>query len=145
MPELDLVSTVAGVIRLFRSHAVKDLTVTGDLDCEKEQNKFCRIIKQYSDFNNIYVLRGVEPISGSDRKTIILNDYHLSATGGHAGINKMINNIKRRYTWLGLSESVRKYVNNCEQCQKAKIVRHNRHELSKTTTASQAFEKIFLD
>lgn len=64
---------------------------------------------------------------------------------GHAGINKMINNIKRRYAWLGLSKSVRKYVNNCEQCQKAKIVRHNRHELAKTTTASQAFEKMFLD
>lgn len=142
---LDIDSTVSGLMSVFRKNQIKELTITSDQNCENSVNQFSRKFKQYDHFINIYILKGVEPVMEADKKALIMNNFHLTSSGGHAGVNKMLVNIKRRYTWSGIAESVRKFVNNCDACQRTKIVRHNRHELIKTTTAQQAFEKIYLD
>lgn len=57
----------------------------------------------------------------------------------------MINNIKGKYFWPGMESDVRKYVSKCAKCQTSKYSRNIVEPMVVTTTASEAFEKIYLD
>lgn len=143
--ELDLASTLFSLINFFRNNKIKEITVTSDYDCTPLMDAFVRRVKEFSEINKVYVLKGVEPVTDLRKRTVVMNDYHLLHTGGHAGITKMIKNIKKRYTWPGLDKSVTDFVNKCQSCQKSKIVKHVKSDLTETTMADQAFEKIYLD
>lgn len=66
-------------------------------------------------------------------------------TSGHAGVRRMVNNIKRRFYWPGLEADVRNFVRKCSKCQKSKHFKYIKEPMTITTTASYAFEKIFMD
>lgn len=93
----------------------------------------------------ICILRGIKRIDDDEEKKFIMNDYHLLPTSGHAGIRRMINNIKRRFYWPGIENDVKSYVRKCEKCQKMKYSRYIKEPMVITTTASYALEKVFLD
>nr|CAH7715334.1 unnamed protein product [Callosobruchus chinensis] len=57
----------------------------------------------------------------------------------------MYNNIKKYYTWTGLKNDVNRFVQKCDFCQRCKHFNLNKEPLQITTTASSAFQKIFLD
>lgn len=93
----------------------------------------------------ICVLRGVKRIYCDYKKRFIINDYHLLPTSGHSGVRRMVNNIKRRFYWPGIERDVKDFVSKCEKCQKMKYSRNIVEPLVITTTATSAFDKIFLD
>lgn len=84
-------------------------------------------------------------IEDSRQKRVILNDYHHLPSGGHMGINRMLKNIQRKYSWPGLYDDIEKYVKNCLECKKCKMQKHTRAPMQMTSTADEAFEKIYLD
>lgn len=65
-------------------------------------------------------LKGIKRISDHDTKCVILNDYHILPTSGHAGIRRMITNIKRHYFWPGIEKDVTNFVKKCDKCQRNK-------------------------
>lgn len=91
------------------------------------------------------ILRGVKRISFDEDKDFIINDYHLLPTSGHAGIRRMVNNIRRRYYWPGIEKDVTKFVRKCKMCQIMKHSRNTKEPMVVTTTATTALEKIYLD
>lgn len=93
----------------------------------------------------ICILRGVKRIDNDEDKNFIINDYHLLPTSGHAGVRRMCNNIKKKYYWPGIEKDVKDFVRKCEKCQICKQSRITKEPMVITTTASYAFEKIFLD
>lgn len=93
----------------------------------------------------ICILRGIKRIDNNEEKEFILNDYHLLPTSGHAGVRRMVNNIKRKFYWPGIENDVKNFVRKCEKCQKMKHSRYIKEPMVITTTASSALEKVFLD
>lgn len=93
----------------------------------------------------IYIINDVRRIDDKDDRKVILNDFHLLPTSGHAGMRRMANNIKKYYYWPGLERDVREFVKKCTKCQKEKYARLVKEPMVITTTATTAFEKIFLD
>lgn len=93
----------------------------------------------------ICILRGKKRIEDENERTIILNDFHLLPTSGHAGVRRMLNNIKRKYYWPGMEYDVARYVQKCTKCQRMKHSKHVREPMTITTTASYAFDKIYID
>lgn len=55
----------------------------------------------------ICVLKEAQRIDDIDDRRVILNDFHLLPTSGHAGIRKMLNNIKKYYFWPGLEKDIK--------------------------------------
>lgn len=94
---------------------------------------------------DINILKGVQRVYNDEEKICILHDYHLLPTSGHAGVQRMINNIKGKYFWPGLDSDVRRYVSKCGKCQISKYSRNIVEPMVVTTTASRAFEKVYLD
>lgn len=91
------------------------------------------------------VVKDVQRIEDRDEKRIILNDFHILPTSGHAGIRRMANNIKKYYYWPSIEKDVIEYVGKCGKCKKQKFSRNIKEPMTITTTASTSFEKIYLD
>lgn len=101
-------------------------------------------IKEWSG-PHVCVLRGIKRIDNDDDKNFIINDYHVLPTSGHAGIRRMISNIKRKLYWPSIENDVRKFVRQCDACQRNKHSRHTVEPLVITSTSTSAFQKIYLD
>lgn len=91
------------------------------------------------------VLRDIKKIIDKDDKKVILNDFHLLPTSGHAGIRRMFNNIRKYYFWIGMENDIRNFVRKCTQCQTQKYSIPIKEPMVITPTARTAFEKVFLD
>jgi hypothetical protein len=53
-------------------------------------------------------------------RTMLIRECHDSATGGHLGRDKTIDQMKRRFTWSRMDQDIELYVKTCEQCQRNK-------------------------
>lgn len=93
----------------------------------------------------ICILKDVERIDDKDDRRVILNDFHLLPSSGHAGMRRMSNNIKKYYYWPGLDSDIKDFVKRCDKCQRQKYTRPTKEPMVITTTANSAFEKVFLD
>lgn len=93
----------------------------------------------------ISVIKDVQRIDDLEARQIILNDFHILPTGGHAGINRMYNNVRKYFFWTKLRKDVEEFVKKCDSCQRYKHGKHNLEPMAITTTAYSAFQKIFLD
>ncbi|KAG7301395.1 hypothetical protein JYU34_014336 [Plutella xylostella] len=113
--------------------------------------KYINWLKKEIKENNMWsgpricLLKGVERIYNKDDKKVILNDFHLLPKSGHAGARRMTNNIKQYYFWPNMDNEIKEYVKKCDKCQKQKHSVHTKEPMVVTTTATTAFDKVFLD
>lgn len=119
---------------------------------KNENNKIFvdKLASEIKNINNyigprLCIIKDVERIDDVDDRRVILNDFHLLPTSGHAGIRRMLNNIKRYYFWPGMASDIKKFVLKCPQCQKQKYTVQVKEPMAITSSAHSAFEKIFLD
>uniref|UniRef100_A0A2M4CWN3 RNA-directed DNA polymerase n=1 Tax=Anopheles darlingi TaxID=43151 RepID=A0A2M4CWN3_ANODA len=75
----------------------------------------------------------------------LLREFHDSPLGGHVGAKRMRKKLAALYHWKNMRRDIEDYVRKCESCQKNKICKYNRIPMKITTTASEPFEKIFMD
>lgn len=136
------------ILRVFCEKVnIKEISMIKNKENEIFIQSLCNEIKATVNWSGprINVLRGVTRITDDKEKTYILNDYHLLPTSAHAGSRRMINNIKRNFYWPGLEREVLEYVKKCPNCQKMKHSKYVKEPMTITSTASYAFEKIFVD
>jgi len=76
----------------------------------------------------------------------IIQKYHDDPiTGGHSGITRTIEKVKRYYYWRGMTKSISKYIKSCEECKKAKVNKHVKPTTIITPTPAKAFERVIVD
>ncbi|GKB98047.1 ty3-gypsy retrotransposon protein [Tanacetum coccineum] len=76
----------------------------------------------------------------------LLNEFHSSFIGGHAGINATIKRLSSSFTWLGLKKDVTQFVNSCTVCQTIKHPNHKPYGLLQPLpTPSQPWHDISMD
>ena len=63
----------------------------------------------------------------------------------HAGIEKVTKYIKNNFEMHRMAEEVQNVIRNCLACQKIKVVTTKTKEINKTLSASEPFEKIYID
>jgi hypothetical protein len=78
-------------------------------------------------------------------KARILQEHHDSVLGGHRGMTKTYDAIRKHYRWHNMSE-IEDYVKRCAKCQLNKTLRpYGRAPMEITTTARQPFQRCALD
>ena len=142
----NLVAYVKDLCDLCKKYDISEIIII-------KNEKTCQIIKELLNMRktlneaniNISILRGVETIYDKETRQVILNDFHMLPTGGHTGIKRMSNNIKKYYFWPSLMLDVERFVKRCDDCQRYKHSKPHREPMVITDTATTAFEKVFLD
>lgn len=87
----------------------------------------------------------IKEITDEMKKQIIINDYHILPTAGHAGVQRTLNTIKKRYFWENMRKDIGNFIKKCDLCQRNKKLTQPKVPMVLTTTANSAFEKIYLD
>lgn len=103
------------------------------------------VLKQACTQLKINIVKSAEIINDDASKEIILHDFHILPSGGHSGVNRMFNNVKKYFFWSGLKKDIEAFVSKCISCQKNKHKKHVKEPMCITSTASSGFEKIYLD
>ncbi|MCH81226.1 retrotransposon protein [Trifolium medium] len=60
--------------------------------------------------------------NNSDIIKHILNEFHTSHIGGHAGVTRTMARIRAQFYWKNMREDIKKYVQHCVICQQAKSI-----------------------
>lgn len=84
-------------------------------------------------------------VHNEQEKQNIIHNFHNNILGGHLGIQATTNKIKRQYFWPGMSEDIKKCVNNCLKCKKNKIVTHTKMPMKITSAAKHPFDRVQMD
>jgi hypothetical protein len=50
----------------------------------------------------------------------VLSELHATPTAGHSGFTKTYDRVKRSFFWDGMKQDIRKFVAECEVCQRNK-------------------------
>ena len=88
---------------------------------------------------NVKILEDPEEIK------IILNDYHDAPLGGHQGVWKTFNKVRRNFKWKGMMADITKYIQKCPKCQRNKAGKPNKMQMKITDTADKPFDKVYMD
>uniref|UniRef100_A0A673CI67 Gypsy retrotransposon integrase-like protein 1 n=1 Tax=Sphaeramia orbicularis TaxID=375764 RepID=A0A673CI67_9TELE len=74
----------------------------------------------------------------------ILRQYHVSAVGGHSGINTTMGKIVQHYWWQAMKADVVEYVSTCPNCQIYKKLRTQAPKLN-CVTVNKPLELVGMD
>jgi RNase H-like domain found in reverse transcriptase/Reverse transcriptase (RNA-dependent DNA polymerase)/Integrase zinc binding domain len=79
-------------------------------------------------------------------RTKVIQQIHDSPLAGHPGREATRDLVAREYTWLGLSQDIRRFIRNCQTCGKAKVWREQKKGLLKPLPIpNRPWEEISMD
>lgn len=138
---------VRDLLFLCNKLAINEICVVRNENNKKFINELTKHINNREKWPGprICIVNNVQRINNLDNRRVILNDFHLLPTSGHAGVRRMTNNIKKYYFWPSMTKDIIDYVSDCDQCKKQKYSIGNKQPMTITTTANSAFDKVYLD
>ncbi|KAL4153837.1 hypothetical protein QTP88_001670 [Uroleucon formosanum] len=75
-----------------------------------------------------------------------IRELHENPLGGHHGLTRTFNKFYEEHNWKGMRKQIKQFIRHCPDCQKNKTAtRTPKEPMVITSTATRAFEKIFLD
>lgn len=88
----------------------------------------------------------VKIINNNEEKLEILQRYHEDPVfGGHCGSKRLLEKLRRYYTWKNLAKDVSNYVKNCIKCQENKALTKPKEKLCLTPTPQKPFHIVQID
>lgn len=95
---------------------------------------------------NIALTPRLTIIKDEDEKLNILRKYHDDPVfGGHPGITRLTNKIRKYFYWKNMTRDIKRYVKSCDQCKKNKALSKTKEPLVLTTTPVSAFDIVLID
>lgn len=146
--ELQLANTMVKLMQFCGIRQLQNVAMNIDFNNFNEYNEFKHFMRQALKGQNIkmtFYLNKVIEITNVNDINKILDSYHKSLLGGHTGLERMKNSIRRYYNWPGMTKDIKEYIRNCPICEKIKITTHTKMPLQISSTATKPFERLFVD
>ena len=101
------------------------------LKLEKIQEVYCNIINNY-----------IRPFVPESLRTKIFKNIHELS---HNGSARTLKQIQQRFVWPNMKKDIPKWCQSCIECQKNKIVRHNKGSIGPFNLETEKFSHINMD
>jgi len=76
----------------------------------------------------------------------LIGRHHDIPQAGHGGMAKTTDLLQRTYYWPHMRDTIKQYINNCDTCQRTKVVRHAPYGLMKPNEAlNRPWKSISMD
>lgn len=92
-----------------------------------------------------FFLNKIIELTEKDDILMILDLYHKSILGGHIGIEKMMKTISKFYKWNNMTNDIKKYVKNCDICEKTKVTTNTKIPMSISSLGEILFDHTYVD
>jgi len=90
-------------------------------DLESRWNAGLLDTTKYQKKNGLFYYKGRILINPSASLTqLLLSEHHDTPVGGHSGYEKTYQRLNRVVYWQGMKNSVKKYIRECDICQRSK-------------------------
>lgn len=94
----------------------------------------------------ITICKNIVTTPPQTRRLEIIKEKHDSAVGGHKGVTKTYNRIRKHYCWPDMKKDIQEYIRKCRPCQLKKLTRiKTKQPMVITDTPGMAFDKISMD
>lgn len=136
------------LLDVVRELELRSISITkGDIDNVPWNTVYSLLTRVLSETNiKIFICRNEISVPQEKERKDIISENHESAIGGHKGITKTYQRIKKRYNWNGMKADIATFIENCRPCQLKKLVRAKvRQPMILTDTPDAAFDKISMD
>jgi len=79
-------------------------------------------------------------------RTTLISKHHKPPQAGHGGTAKTTELISRRYYWPKIREDIKRFIKNCDTCQRTKVVQHVPYRLLQSNEApDRPWKSIAMD
>ena len=75
----------------------------------------------------------------------ILEELHSSSIGGHLGITKTVDRVRRRFYWPGYKREIRTWCRKCDKCSSKKAGATRKHAPLQQEAVGAPMERVALD
>ena len=76
----------------------------------------------------------------------LIRPHHEKRLIGHGGMAKTTELIQRQYYWPKMREYIKRYIKNCDTCQRTKVIRHAPYGmLQSTETPDRPWKSLAMD
>lgn len=93
----------------------------------------------------IIIYKKAEVITNHEDINRLIAENHNTLLGGHVGINKLLQKLRRNYYWKNMKSTITNFVKSCVSCKMNKHKVRTNEEFVHTTTPAKAFDLISLD
>lgn len=116
--------------------------ISNESDYESENE-----IEEFSDeeINNNKLDSSIQQLNTKEEIEEVLDKYHNSLLGGHQGVKKTYDKIKKDFCWKGMSKDISEFVSKCIICQKNKSKKSTKMPMMITKISEEVFDKIYID
>lgn len=136
---LKIVCTQLNMNEIAMNFCISNVSIYFEIKTEfKKTFKGC-------DTNTTFFLNKQIEVTDIAHINEILNAYHRSILGGHRGFERMKNTIRNFYSWPTMNSDIRRFIENCDICERTKIHKYTHTPLQITSVANAPFEKIYID
>jgi hypothetical protein len=98
------------------------------------------------DTKEVKTVNETSSVPTDEKKINLLQEFHQQPIGGHLGMNRTLDRIKRNTSWPGMKQEFENYVKHRETCQKNKITqRKTKLPLRISDTPEVVGQNIILD
>ena len=132
---------------LFRENITEfRISRQGDLTDDLARELLKMLTNEFKNRNiEIRMCYGNVSTSPEESRLEIISGNRDSKIGGHKGVNKTYQRIRKKYIWPSIKEQITDFVRKCKVCQEKKIVRAKIHEpMLITDTPLDTFDKVSL-
>lgn len=146
--EIKTETTLISLMNICKNKQYGNIAINVDFRIFTKYQEFKYVLQTVSRGTNIKItlhLDKIIEITKVEDIRKILETYHKSLLGGHTGLERMKNTIRRYYNWHNMTKDIKEYIRNCDICEKSKITTHTKMPLQISSTATRPFEKIFMD
>lgn len=136
------------LLDVVRELELSSISITrGDVDNVPWNSVHSLLIRALDETSvKIFVCKNEISIPPEGERENVISENHNSAIGGHKGITKTYQRIKKRYYWNGMKTDVQTFIKNCRPCQLKKLVRvKTKQPMVLTDTPDAAFDKVSMD
>lgn len=140
--------TIKTFIAYLTQNLYENVAINFDIRDMTSYNVFKRLLRKWFSNTNISLtiyLNLIIQITDPIEINKILVEFHNTTHGGHAGWNRMYENIKKYFTWSNMISDIKSFVKNCDSCQRIKITRHTKQPIVISDTPSSSFANVAID
>lgn len=109
------------------------------------REKFKEVCNEILNDVVIILYTPAKVMKNKDEINQLIKENHDTPSGGHVGINKLLQKLRRNYYWSNMKDSITKYVKNCISCRQNKHRIKTKEIFEKTSTPIKPFELISMD
>jgi hypothetical protein len=113
--------------------------------CIKMEGRYHADFSEYLIQNGLLFKGAQLCIPKCSMRANIIREKHCGSLGGHFGIDKTADMVKRSYFWPKLNNDVKKFIETCTICQQAKGMTTNQGLYQPLPIPSRPWESISMD